>query len=126
MKTIIVRVRNLSPNPTTAPIIFFVQKMNPNFTISVDTSLTVGTVGITNYPVSNDDFDVLEQPTRWRFTSEAGVVINGNSEKLIAIKVMANNFPMSSANLITSILAGTGGGETPTSNNIKTNVLLIN
>jgi hypothetical protein len=33
---------------------------------------------------------------------------------------------MSSGNLTTTVVSGTGGGETPTNNNIKTNVLLIN
>lgn len=111
-QTVIVPVviKNIGEKETTEPITFQILKMNPNFSI-----ISYG----------NSDWDVVEQPTRWRFTSKEGVVINGNDEAIIDIKLASNNYPLSGGNFTVQIIAGTGGGESPTNNNIKVQKFFI-
>jgi hypothetical protein len=126
-KNVVVRVRNLSPNPTTAPVVFFVQKILPNFTITpLPNSTTTVTVAGVPYTLNNSEFTIVEQPTRWRFTSNTGVVIPGNSTKFIGMSVTAIGLPGNMGNMTTTVVNGTGGGETPTNNNIKVSTLSIN
>jgi hypothetical protein len=125
-KNVVVRIRNLSANPTTAPITFFVQKMDPNFSVFVDPNATNATVGINNFSVMNSDWVITEQATRWRFVSKPGVVINGNTTNFVAIQLTATGNQGATANLTTTVVAGTGGGETPTNNNMKVSSLSIN
>ncbi|MFN8318494.1 MAG: PKD-like domain-containing protein [Saprospiraceae bacterium] len=125
-KNVVVRIRNLSANPTTAPITFYVQKMLPNFTIFVDPNATTATVGVNNFSVMNSDWVITEQATRWRFVSKPGVVINGNTTNFVAVQLTAAGNQGSTANMTTTVVSGTGGGETPTNNNIKVSSLSIN
>ena len=125
-KNVVVRIRNLSPNPTTAPVTFYVQKMDPNFSVFVDPNATTVTVGVNNFAVMNSDWVITEQATRWRFVSKPGVVINGNTTNFVAVQLTATGNQGATANLTTTVVSGTGGGETPTNNNMKVSSLSIN
>ncbi|MBL0082820.1 MAG: HYR domain-containing protein [Saprospiraceae bacterium] len=125
-KNVVVRIRNLSANPTTAPVTFYVQKMDPNFTVFVDPNATSVTVGVNTFSVMNSDWVITEQATRWRFVSKPGVVINGNTTNFVAVQLTATGNQGSTAGMTTTIVSGTGGGETPTTNNIKITGLSIN
>ena len=74
----------------------------------------------------NSDWVITEQATRWRFVSKPGVVINGNTTNFVAVQLTATGNQGSTAGMTTTIVSGTGGGETPTTNNIKITGLSIN
>ncbi|HRG21583.1 MAG TPA: hypothetical protein PLQ57_11150, partial [Saprospiraceae bacterium] len=74
----------------------------------------------------NSDWVVTEQATRWRFVSKPGVVISGNTTNFVALQLTATGNQGATASMTTTVVAGTGGGETPTNNNIKVSSLSIN
>ena len=74
----------------------------------------------------NSDWVITEQATRWRFVSKPGVVINGNTTNFVAVQLTATGNQGATANLTTTVVSGTGGGETPTNNNMKVSSLSIN
>ncbi|MBK8699753.1 MAG: HYR domain-containing protein [Saprospiraceae bacterium] len=125
-KNIVLRIRNLSVNPTTAPVTFYVAKMDPSFMISVNPTATSTTVGVNTFAIMNSDWVITEQATRWRFVSKPGVVISGNTTNFVGITLTATGTQGANSGLNTTILFGTGGGETPTTNNMKISTLSIN
>lgn len=85
---------------TTAPITFYVQKMIP----------------IASVAISDPNWTVIEQATRWKVTSNAGITI----PELSFYELNAQFIPLApgSAGLTVTVVSGTGGGEAPTNNNI--------
>ena len=116
-KEIVVRIRNFGASSTTAPVVFDITKMVPIFTLTFDSTATSYTPAATTFSLNNEDWSVQEQATRYRFTSKTGVVIGPGEVAYIGIKLTAGT--NGNASLNTRVISGTGGGETPTSNNLK-------
>ena len=124
-KEVVIRVRNFGPVATSAPVVFDVTKMDPVFTVTFDSTATQYTPAFTTFTLDNNEWTVVEQATRWRFTSKPGVVINPNETAFIGIKLTAG--VNGNAKLNTRVVTGTGGGETPNTNNLKiTNLSISN
>ena len=85
---------------TTAPIVFYIQKMLP----------------VASVAISDPNWTVVEQATRWKVTSNTGITI----PELSFYELNAQFIPLApgSAGLTVSVVSGTGGGEAPTNNNI--------
>lgn len=94
-----IRIHN-NGTETTAPITFYIQKMVP----------------VASVAVSDPNWTVVEQGTRWKITSNAGITI----PELSFYELDAQFIPLTSgsAGLTVTVISGTGGGETPTNNNI--------
>ena len=119
----VVGVTNVSDVPTTSPFQFYINKLEP--VADIDTSDGIGSVsGLnTSYITENASFTVLEQATRWRFTSNVGVVLQ--PKQTIWVGGSLTNTLAGSANLSVQVVSGTGGGETPTSDNILTQQITV-
>ncbi len=94
-----VRVHN-NGIETTAPIVLYIQKMIP-----------VATLNFTD-----PNWTVVEQATRWKLTSVSGITIPELSFYEIPVQFIPTG--VGSAGLTVTVVSGTGGGETPTNNNI--------
>jgi len=124
-KEVVIRIRNFGPAPTSAPVVFDVTKMDPVFIVTFDSTATSYTPAFTTFTLDNEEWTVVEQATRWRFTSKPGILINPNETAFIGIKLTAG--VNGNAKLNTRVVSGTGGGETPNTNNLKiTNLSISN
>lgn len=111
-----VGIKNVSLVPTTSTIQFYVQKLTPIADFVVSPTLTDISTPLSTYYVSNSDFTILEQATRWRFTSNSGVVINPMSTLWVGFEIVAT--AIGNGNLTVTVVSNTGGNETPTTDNI--------
>lgn len=109
-------VTNISNTPTTAPFVFYLQKIDPFGTVYSDSVMTSVTMDGAVYTTSNSLFTVVEQATRWRFTSNTGVILN--PYETIWVGAGIEDTSIGSASLTVTVVNGTGGGETPTTDNI--------
>ena len=121
----VIRIFNIGAGPTTAPIIFTIPKMLPAFEISINPNETSTDV-FGGTPVTNSQWTIVEQPTRYVFTSKPGVVIPAGGFNDIGIHVKAVSIKNSTGNLSIQIVFGTGGGETPYNNNADNNTYSTN
>jgi hypothetical protein len=121
----VIRIFNIGAGATTATIIFTVPKMLPAFEITIDPNATSMNVfgGLT---VTNADWTIVEQATRYVFTSKPGVIIPAGGFNAIGLKVKATGIVNSTGNLTIQVIFGTGGGETPFNNNADNNTYSIN
>lgn len=110
---------------TTAPITVNIPKMLPNFNIIIPPSASSMDV-FGGYPVENIKWDIVEQATRYVLTSKAGIVIPTLGTLAIGIQISAVGIPQSSGNFTVRVVFGSGGGETPTTNNDDINTYTIN
>jgi hypothetical protein len=121
----VVRIFNIGSGPTTGTIIFTIPKMLPAFEITIDPNATTMDV-FGGLPVTNSDWTIVEQATRYVFTSKPGVVIPGGGYNDIGLTVKSVGIVNSTGNLSIQIVFGTGGGETPFNNNADNNTYSIN
>lgn len=112
-----VRIRNFG-GPNTDQVSFYIQKMDPVLQVIFDGGLTTTEIGPNTWTVNNQDWTVVEQSTRWKFTSKPGVVIN--TESVIGVSFKATGY--GGANWTSSMVPNTGGGDSSTNNNIKVSV----
>ncbi len=70
-----------------------------------------------DFDLSNAEFDITTEPTRFTITSKPGVVIPPLSYKFIGFKIFRSGGSAGSVNNTVTIIAGTGGGEAPSENN---------
>ena len=118
-----VGVTNVSDVPTTAAFQFYIAKLAPIANKNTDNIITSVPGLNTSYTTSNSQFTVLEQATRWRFTSNTGVVLE--PKQTIWVGAILIDTLVGSGNITVTIVSGTGGGETPTTDNIKTQAVTI-
>ncbi len=125
-KDVVIAIFNISPGqPTTAPVEFEVNKITPAFTISIDPNATSSNV--TGQPtVVNGDWVITEQATRYVFKLKNGLSISANGNRKIVIQVRATGSPNAAATITARVFNGTGGGETPTTNNSAVYLISIN
>lgn len=117
-------IKNVSSVPTTSPIQFYVQKLTPIADFVVSPTLTDISTPLSTYYVSNSDFTILEQATRWRFTSNSGVVIDPMSIIWVGFEIVP--VAIGTGNLTVTVVSGTGGSESPTTDNIAVKEYLVN
>jgi|GEM_PF-5851730 len=121
----VIRIFNIGAGPTSAPVIFTIPKMEPAFLITINPNETsMNVFGGTE--VSNADWIITEQPSRYVFTSKPGIVIPAGGYKDIGLKVTPISIKNSTGNLSVQIVFGTGGGETPYNNNTDNNTYSTN
>lgn len=125
----VVVIRNVGNGSTTAPIVFSITNYTPltGLTVTSNPNPSV-TIGIDNYILDNANWTF--DPALGTFTSNAGVFIPAGGSRNIGIRITRGAGGASGANgsvtQTTTIQAGTGGGETPTTNNTISNSLLKN
>lgn len=124
-RDVVVAIFNISANATTAPVEFEINKVSPGFIMSINPNATTSTV--TGHPiVTNGDWTITEQATRYVFKLKDGLSMPTNSNKKIMLRLSAANSPNAAATLTVRIFNGTGGGETPTTNNSAVYLISIN
>ncbi|MEO6540860.1 MAG: Ig-like domain-containing protein [Ferruginibacter sp.] len=121
----VIRIFNIGGGSTTGTIIFTIPKMLPAFEITIDPNATSMNV-FGGLAVTNGDWTIVEQATRFVFTSKPGIVIPVGGFNAIGLKVKAIGIVNSTGNLAIQIILGTGGGETPYNNNNDNNTYSIN
>ncbi len=95
----VVRVHN-NGGTTTLPSIFYIQKMDPVASLTFPTQSGVS---------------IVEQGTRWKVQIDDPIFAGGFIDVIAIIEPQLAG----SASINASIVSGTGGGETPTTNNIN-------
>lgn len=93
-----IRVHN-NGSITTLPSIFYVQKMDPVAKI---------------FATFNPNVNIIEQATRWEVTVNSFILPGGFEDVNFIIEPTLPG----SASITATVISGTGGGETPTNNNI--------
>lgn len=122
----VIRIFNIGTGATSGTIIFTVPKMMPAYEITINATETFMDV-FGGLPVANNDWTIVEEASRYVFTSKPGVVIaGGGGSKDVGVKVKAIGIKSSTANLSVRIVFGTGGGETPFNNNADNNTYSTN
>jgi hypothetical protein len=116
-KSLIITVNNTG-GPTTDRCTIYVQKFLPLGAVHFSEFLT-SMEGIT---IDNPNWRVTEQSTRYMLVSEPGYVISSNS--LIGVTLMSYNL-FGGFSITSTIKSGTGGGETPNSDNITISHLKV-
>lgn len=125
----VIAVRNVGSGPTSAPIVFSITNYSAltGLTVTSNGAASV-TIGIDTYTLDNANW--VFDPALGTFTSNAGVVIAPGGSRNIGIRITRGTNPNQGANgsvtQTTSITSGTGGGETPNTNNSISNSILKN
>ena len=119
----VVGVTNVSDVPTTAPFQFYIAKLAPIANIDTNTGISSVPGLDASYFTNNLDFTILEQATRWRFTSNTGVILE--PKQTIWVGAVLIDTLAGSGNITVTVVSGTGGGETPTSDNIISEPIII-
>jgi hypothetical protein len=126
----VISIRNIGTSPTTAPIVFTVTNYPAIIGLSAasNNNPTV-TIGGTTYNLRNvPDWDVVVSASALTFTSKPGVSIAAGGNNLIGITITRATSPNQgsngTANQTITIQPGTGGGESPSTNNSQTTTFL--
>ena len=123
----VIAIRNVGTGATSAPIVFGITNYTAltGLTVTSNPAASV-TIGIDNYTLDNANWTF--NSITGQFTSNVGVVIPAGGTRNIGIRITRGTNPNQGANgtvtQTTSIVNGTGGGETPTSNNSISNSIL--
>ncbi len=120
-----IRIFNIGSGPTSAPIIFTIPKMQPLFDIAVDGARTTVDV-FGGLDVTNSNWTIVEEASRFVFTSKPGVVIPAGGSNTIGLTLTGRGIVNTTGNLSITIVFGTGGGETPFNNNRDNRTYSIN
>lgn len=121
----VIVIRNVGSGPTTAPIVFNITNYTPlsGLTVTSNGSPSV-TIGPDTYTLDNANWTY----SNGQFTSNAGVVIPAGGSRNLGIRITRGTGGSAGANgtvtQTTTIVSGTGGGETPITNNSISNTLL--
>ncbi len=121
----VIRIFNIGGEATSGTMIFTIPKMLPAFEITIDPNSTSMNV-FGGLAVTNGDWTIVEQATRYVFTSKPGVIIPAGGFNAIGLRVRSAGIVNSTGNLSIQIIFGTGGGETPFNNNADNNTYSIN
>lgn len=124
---VVIRIENLGGAITTGPVVFAIPKTAPQFSIAFNTSMSSANV-LGGIPVSNGNtaISVVDQTTRYLFTIGVASPINSGATFDIGLVVTATGISQSTAGLSVNLASGTGGGESPSTNNSRSVGLSIN
>lgn len=123
-KDVVIAILNKGATVTKNPLVFEIQKLAPVYTITINASATTTTLA--GATPNNTEWDIVDLGNRYQFTLKDGFSILPNGNKQVVIKVTANTFKGGSATVAAQITEATGGGETPTTNNIANYTISIN
>ncbi len=126
----VIQIKNQGRTATTNPISFSISTYTTGSALSVASNNSASvTIGSTTYPLSNAadwDFNTVTG----NFTSKSGVIIPAGGIKNVGVIISRGAPPNHGANGSAShtvvISPGTGGGETPTSNNSVDTIVIKN
>lgn len=119
-----VGIKNVSVVPTTDVFRFYVQKLSPIADFDVNPVTTQVDTPLATYYVENSNFTILEQATRWRFTSNSGVILQPMSTMWVGFEILGAS--IGNGNLTVTVVSGTGGSESPTTDNIFVKEYAVN
>lgn len=125
----VVVIRNVGTGGTTAATVFSITNYTAltGLTVTSNPNPSV-TIGIDNYTLDNANWTF--NPALGTFTSNAGIFIPAGGSRNIGVRIVRGSGGAAGANgsvtQTTTIQAGTGGGETPITNNTISNSLLKN
>lgn len=125
----VILIRNVGAGATTGPITFTVTNYDAatGLTVTSNTNPTV-TIGFDTFTLTNADWNVTVGASSLTFTSKPGVTIGPGASKLVGVTITRgaapNQGPNGSVNHTVTITPGTGGGESPSTNNIVFNNIL--
>jgi hypothetical protein len=124
-RDVAVRITNAGSGATTAAFVFNVVKPS---SLAFSTAIDVNASGPNGggVTISNSSFTIVDNGTFYQFTSKPGVVLNASSAIRVGFTVTKVGGVGSSGTITSVIAPGTGGGETPTTNNSATTSLSIN
>jgi Bacterial Ig domain len=124
----LVVIRNIGNGPTSDSVEFSITRYTAGtgITVVLNTNNTFVFDGDT-YTLNQSEFDVTVTPLRFNFKSKPGVVFNVGESKFFALTLLRGT-SNSNGNIFSTvgIVSGTGGGESPTTNNIITNTVSKN
>ncbi|WP_184171511.1 hypothetical protein [Rhabdobacter roseus] len=124
-RDVVITIINQGAGATTAPVTFEIPKINPTFSISIDpNAITADVLGGT--AVANSEWTFVEQGSRYLVTLNEPNSIQPGANKRLVIRITATGTKTSTATLTVQVFEGTGGGETPVTNNIGTYKIGIN
>lgn len=119
----VIVITNIGSVPTTAPITFTVSNFaaSSGLTVQSNNNATVN-IGSNTFNLTNaSDWNVTVGATALTFTSKAGVVIPAGGSKIVGVTITRAAAPNQGAGGVVThtvtIVPGTGGGESPTTNN---------
>lgn len=120
---VVVNIIEILGAETFRTVTFAVPKLGSAFALTVDPNATSSTV-LGGLVVSNPDWDIVEEVSRFVFTSKTGVTLDGGVSRVV-LKVQATGTSTSKANFSVNV-AGGSGGEARTNNNQAIRVFSIN
>ncbi|UBM60934.1 hypothetical protein LAG90_09840 [Marinilongibacter aquaticus] len=118
-KDFIITIANIGGKDAIAPVEFYIPVMNGTFEETFDSSF-LGSVGfVFNLIADNTIWDVHENTagTRRYFTLKPGNIIPMGGVARLKLTIKSTGTPNSSSRLVVNVTGGTGGGETPDTNN---------
>jgi hypothetical protein len=123
----VVGIRNVGSAATTAPVVFSVTNYSAITGLSAasNTNPTV-TIGFTTYTLDNANWTITSTPSALTFTSNAGIFLNPGQTRFLGVRITRAAGANGTVTHSSTIVAGTGGGESPTNNNSISNTLLKN
>jgi len=123
----VIGIRNVGSMATNAPVVFSVTNYSAITGLSAasNTNPTV-TIGFTTYTLDNANWTVVSTPSALTFTSNAGILLNPGQTRFLGIRISRAAGANGTVTNSSTIVGGTGGGESPTNNNSISNTLLKN
>ena len=127
----IIRIFNIGPGATSGTIVFTIPKLGVQgqqweLTVNpTETSMNLLNLGGV-VAVNNNDWIIADEPLQFRFTSKPGIIIPSSGFSSLGMRLKAHGIPGTSGNLNVRIAFGTGGGETPFTNNFTVTLHRIN
>ncbi len=127
-------IRNIGTGPTTGPVTFTINRFAPGsgLTASLNTALSVN-IGFDNFILHNNNeagWSVVTTVSTFTFTYTGVIATGVAGSKNVGVTVTRGGPPIQGANGISNqtvtIPGGTGGGESPTSNNSATVTIVKN
>lgn len=123
----VIVVRNVGTQATSGPIVFNVTNYSPITGLSVTSNTNPSvTIGFTTYTLDNANWTVSSAGGSVTFTSNAGVVINPGQSRFLGVRINRAAGANGTVTHSSTVIPGTGGGETPTGNNSISNTILKN
>jgi hypothetical protein len=124
----VIGIRNVGTAATSAPIVFTVTNYAAITGLSAASIAgpAVITIGFTPFTISNQNWTITSTPSALTFTSNAGIFINPGATAFLGVRITRAAGANGTVTHSSTIVGGTGGGETPVNNNSISNTLLKN
>lgn len=117
-------IRNIGLQPTSAPIDFSITTYLPIGGLSVELNNAISVM--LEVPIILNNNDWVFNPQTGAFTSKPNVFISPGANSVIGVKIIRAGGAAGSVNQTTTIVPGTGGGDTNSLNNSLNNIIYKN